>query len=92
MPRLLELYGLYGFTHGWGIVLTVMSPAGATAALHAVPGNPDVIVQAGEGQLTRYLEKRQGGLARLAGDHGIAILAKPEWDAQKAVFGEKIFL
>lgn len=91
MPEILELYGLYGFTHGWGTVLTVMSPAGASAALRAVPGNPDLIVQAGAGQLTRYREKRGGALARLVDAHGIVVLAKPAWDARKTEFAEKIY-
>ena len=91
MPETLELYGLYGFTHGWGTVLTVMSPAGTSAALRAVPGNPDVIVQAGEGQLTRYRERREGALARLVEEYGISVLSKPEWDARKAALAEKIY-
>ena len=87
-----ELFGLYGFTHGWGRMLTVMSPQGASAARRAVPGNDDVIVQSGEGQLTRYQEKRDGALSRLVDAHGIVILTKNEWDARKAKLGNSIYL
>lgn len=92
MPRTLELFGLYGFTHGWARVLTVMSPSGTAAVLHAVPGNEDVAVQSGEGLLTRYHEKHPAALERLAREHGIIILTKSEWDARKAKLGEKIYL
>ena len=92
MPRPLELFGLYGFTHGWARILTVMSPQGASTVLRAVPGNEDVIVQSGDDQLPRYQEKRDGALLSLVNAHGIEILTKTEWDAQKAKLGEKIYL
>lgn len=87
----MELYGLFGQTHGWGKILTVMSPAGATAALAAVEAGEDVAIQAGAGRLTYYQERRPGGLERLISAHGIVVLSKPEWDAKKSQFGEAIF-
>lgn len=69
-----------------------MSPQGASAVLRTVQGNDDVIVQSGDGQLTRYQEKRDGALSRLVDAHGIVILAKTEWDARKAELGESIYL
>jgi hypothetical protein len=87
-----ELFGLYGFTHGWARILTVMSPQGATAVLQVVPGNDDVTVQSDDGQLTRYQEKREGALSRLVDGHGIVILTKNEWDARKAKLGKAIYL
>jgi hypothetical protein len=87
-----ELFGFYGFTHGWARILTVMSPQGASAALHAVPDNDDVAVQSGYGQLTRYQEKREGALERLVAEHGIIVLSRSEWDARKAELGETIYL
>jgi hypothetical protein len=86
-----ELFGLFGFTHGWAKILTVMSPVGATAALRAVPGNSDLIVQFDKGRLTHYQEMRDGALERLIEQHDIKILSKPEWDARKAELGEIIF-
>lgn len=87
----MELYGLYGFTHGGATVLTVMSPAGASAALAAVPATDDVIVLAGDGRLTQYHEKRSGALRRLIACAGIRVLAKREWDAVKARLGGSIY-
>lgn len=87
----MELYGLYGQTHGWGKILTVMSPAGATAALAAVEAGDDVAVQAGAGRLTYYQERRAGGLERLIAAHGIVVLTKAEWDEKKAQLGDAIF-
>ena len=83
----MELYGLIGKTHGWGKVLTVMSPAGRTAALAAVEAGDHVIVQGGPDRLTVYQEKRAGGLDRLITENGITLLTKAEWDAKKAELG-----
>lgn len=87
----MELYGLFGQTHGWAKILTVMSPAGATAALAAVEAGDDVAVQAGAGRLTYYQERRAGGLERLIAAHGIVVLTKTEWDVKKAQLGDAIF-
>lgn len=87
-----ELFGLYGFTHGWARILTVMSPQGASTVLRVAPGNDDAIVQSDDGQLTRYQERREGALSRLVDAHGIVILTKNEWDARKAELGEVIYL
>jgi hypothetical protein len=84
------IYGLFGFTHGGAKVLTVMSPEGASAALRSIAGVEDVIIDAGEGRLTSYLEKRRGALARLIEAHGIIVLNKAEWDAKKAGLGAAV--
>ncbi len=85
----MTIYGLMGFTHGWGTVLTTMSSSGA--ALAAIEAGDDVIVQAGEGQLTQYRAKREGALERLIAEYEIIVLAKPEWDAMKLELGEAIY-
>ncbi len=84
------LYGLYGFTHGWATVLTVMSPSGAAAALRHVEAGDDVTTKAGEGRLTQYSARRDGALEGLIEAHGILVLSKPEWDAKKAELGEAV--
>ena len=86
----LELFGLLGKTHGWGKVLTVMSPAGRSAALAAIDAGDGVIVQAGPDRLTVYQEKRAGGLDRLIAENGITLLTKAEWAAKKAELGKKV--
>ncbi len=91
MSRKIAIYGLMGFTHGWASVLTVMSPDGASAALAAVEAGDDVIVQAGGGRLTQYRAKRSGALEQLIAEHGIIVLARPEWDARKQKLGEGIY-
>lgn len=88
----ITIYGLMGFTHGWASVLTVMSPAGPGAALAAVEAGDDVaLLSAGPGRLTRYMEKREGGLDRLVARHGVAVLSKEDWDARKAELGDAIY-
>lgn len=87
----MTLFGLYGFTHGWAKVLTVMGAAGAAAvAAHIEPG-PDVIATTGEGRLALYQEKREGALAALIARYGITVLDKPQWDAKKAELGEAVW-
>ena len=84
------LYGLYGFTHGWARVLTVMASDGAEAvAAHIDPG-PDVIATTGQGRLPLYQEKREGALAVLVSKYGIEVLEKAEWDAKKAELGRAV--
>lgn len=86
----MTLYGLYGFTHGWTHVLTVMSPEGARAALEHIEPTDDVIVYAGDGRLTQYHEKTDGALERMVSRCGIEILEKDEWDEKKAELGDAI--
>jgi len=87
----MNLYGLLGFTHNGGRTLTVMSPEGASAALAEVAAGPDVVVQAGPGQLTYYSERRRGALQKLIAAHGIVVLDKPAWGTKKAELGPGVF-
>lgn len=91
MSKEVELYGYYVFTHGWGRVLTVMSPAGAAAVLNSVRVDDGVDVKAGEGRLTQFHEKRTGALDRVAEMNNIRIVTKAEWDARKAELGNAIY-
>ena len=85
------IYGLYGFTHGWGRLLTVMSPEGAAAVLERVVTPAHIEVSTGDGKLTQYYEKRQGALARLVERNGILVLEKADWDAKKQALGGQIW-
>ena len=89
----MTIYGLLGYTHGWGKLITVMSPAGETAVRAAIDApEDDLMVVASEGQLTQYHAKREGALERLITAHGIVVLDKPAWDARKAELGEAIWI
>ena len=70
----MKIYGLHGVTHASARVLTVMSPAGARAALAHMGRTPDLIVNAGDGRLTQYLEKRDGAIRGLEVNVGPAVL------------------
>ena len=87
----MKIYGLFGITHGAAHVLTVMSPRGARAALAHMTRTDDLIVNAGEGRLTQYLEKRDGALDRLIDRYEIEILAKDEWDRRKRALAGDIW-
>ena len=81
----MELYGLYVWTHhGWGTVLTVMSPEGADAAFAHIETDVDIIASGGDGSLPRYMGRRSGVLEKLIARYGIRVLDKPAWDAKKA--------
>ena len=88
----MTIFGLLGYTHGWGKLITVMSPAGDTAVRAAITvSGDDLMVMTGEGQLTQYHAKREGTLMRLIAAHGIIMLDKPAWDAKKAELGPGAF-
>ncbi|MDH5557362.1 MAG: hypothetical protein OEZ03_08425 [Alphaproteobacteria bacterium] len=85
------LYGLLGFSHGWARILTVMSPQGIAATIATIQPGEGTRLQADEGTLPQYHERREGALDKLAAEHGIAVLTKPEWDARKQQFGDAIY-
>ncbi len=87
----MRIYGLLGITHGTARVLTVMSPEGARAAREHMTKTDDLIVNAGHGRLTQYLEKRDGALRRLIEYYGVEVLSKPEWDRRKRALGDDIW-
>ncbi len=90
----MEIYGLLGFTHGWGRLITVMGPAGDAAVRAAIAAHEaalaDITVVATAGSLTQYHAKRQGALERLIEAAGITVLSRDQWDARKTALGEAI--
>jgi len=87
----MKIYALPGITHGAARVLTVMSPEGARAAREHMTQTDDLIVNAGDGRLTQYLEKRDGALQRLIDAYGVDVLSKAEWDRRKQALGDSIW-
>ena len=87
----MRIYGLLGITHGTARVLTVMSAQGARAAREHMTKTDDLIVNAGDGRLTQYLEKRNGALQRLIDGYGVEVLSKMEWDRRKQGLGDDIW-
>ncbi len=87
----MRIYGLLGITHGTARVLTVMSPEGARAAREHMTKTDDLIVNAGDGRLTQYQEKRNGALQRLIDGYGVEVLSKMEWDRRKQGLGDDIW-
>ena len=87
----MRIYGLLGITHGTARVLTVMSPEGARAAREHMTKTDDLIVNAGDGRLTQYLEKRDGALQRLIDGYEVEVLSKSEWDRRKRALGDDIW-
>ncbi len=87
----MRIYGLLGITHGTARVLTVMSPEGARAVREHMTKTDDLIVNAGDGRLTQYQEKRNGALQRLIDGYGVEVLSKMEWDRRKQGLGDDIW-
>ena len=87
----MRIYGLLGITHGTARVLTVMSPEGARAAREHMTKTDDLIINAGDGRLTQYHEKRDGALQRLIECYGVGVLSKLEWDRRKQELGDDIW-
>ncbi len=93
----MTIYGLFGFTHGWAKVLTLMSADGAGALrerIAAAGGGflADLTIDTGPGRLVAYLEKRSGAHRKLVAAHGVVVLDKARWDAKKAELGDGILL
>ena len=87
----MELYGLFVFSHhGWSNILRVMSPEGVSAAAAEIETGPDILVEAADGQLPKYMETRKGALEAFIRKHGIQILDHKQWNAKKAEFGERV--
>ena len=87
----MKIYGLLGITHGTARVLTVMSPEGARAAREHMTKTDDLIVNAGDGRLTQYQEKRNGALQRLIDAYDVEVLSKTEWDRRKQGLGDDVW-
>ena len=87
----MTIYGLFGRTHGWGRLLTVMSPHGRAALAAGLTPVEGLEVVAGPGRLTQLHEKRAGALQALIEANGIIVLEKPQWDAKKAELGDRIW-
>jgi len=86
----MKLYGFKTFTHGWQHVLTVLSPDGASKALAYVEHDSDIGVEARDGHLTRYYEKRDGALGRLVEAYSIEVLDRADWDRIKTELGDSV--
>ncbi len=87
----MRINGLLGITHGTARVLTVMSPEGARAARKHMTKTDDLIINAGDGRLTQYQEKRNGALQRLIDAYDVEVLSKTEWDRCKQAFADDIW-
>ena len=85
------LYGLKGFTHGGGYLLTLMSPQGATAVVAGLDLDPAELRLERTGGLPQVHEIADGALDRLVAAHGIVVLDFSAWQARKAELGEAIW-
>jgi hypothetical protein len=87
----MTIYGLLGITHGWGRLLTVMSPEGTAAVGAAVAAGDGIETKAADGRLIQYHEIKAGALQRLIATHGIVVLSKADWDAKKQELGDRVW-
>ena len=87
----MELYGLRGITHGWGRLVTVMSPSGASAVAGHIEAGPDFNTVAVPGQLPQYHQIRDGAIEALVARYGIVMLNPEAWAAKKRELGEAVY-
>ncbi len=87
----MELYGLKGITHGWGRLLTLLSPDGASAVAGHIDAGPDFHVVVEPGRLPQYHQIRDGAIEALVARYGIVLLNPQMWAAKKQELGETIF-
>lgn len=88
----MTLYGLRGITHGWGRLLSVMSPAGVQAVLDTLEVGPDLEIVARPGQPVQVHQVRDGALDELVARHGIVELDQAAWRQRKQAIGRAAVL
>ena len=86
----MTIYGLFGITHGWARVLTLMSAAGDSAVRARVALGDGVEVDHGAGRLTQYHERRNGALDRIVERHDVVVLDNAAWNAKKRELGSAV--
>ncbi len=86
------LYGLRGITHGWGRLLSVMSPQGARAVLDRLEPGPDLKIVAQPGQPVQVHQIRDGALDELVARYGIVELDQAAWAERKQAIGKDAVL
>lgn len=88
----MTLYGLRGITHGWGRLLSVMSPDGAQAVLDALEVGQDLEIVARPGQPVQVHQVRDGALDDLVARYGIVELDQAAWSRRKDAIGKDAVL
>ncbi len=86
----MTIYGLFGITHGWARVLTLMSVDGDGAVRARVGPADGVEVDHGAGRLTQYYERRNGALDRIVERHDVVVLDNAAWNGMKRELGAAI--
>ncbi len=86
----MTIYGLFGITHGWARVLTLMSADGDAAVRARVGPADGVVLDHGAGRLTQYYERRNGALDRIVERHGVVVLDNAAWNGKKRALGAAI--
>ncbi len=86
------LYGLRGITHGWGRLISVMSPSGAQAVLDHLETGPELQVVAQKGQPVQVHQIRDGALDELVARYGIVELDQAAWAERKQTIGKDAVL
>jgi hypothetical protein len=86
----MTIYGLFGITHGWARVLTLMSATGDNAVRARVAADDGIEVDHGAGRLTQYHERRNGALDRIIEHHDVVVLDNAAWNAKKRELGAAI--
>ncbi len=87
------IYGLRGSDHAGGVLMTLMSAAGATAVAARVRAlaDPDLRLEFEPGRLPICREIRAGGFARLVAALEIEVLDFPTWRDTKQALGETVY-
>ncbi len=86
----MTIYGLFGITHAWARVLTLMSAAGDGAVRARVAPGDGVVLDHGAGRLTQYHERRNGALDRIVERYDVVVLDNAAWNAKKRELGAAI--
>ncbi len=86
----MTIYGLFGITHGWARVLTLMSAEGDGAVRARVTTGDGVVLDHGAGRLTQFHERRNGALDRIVERYGVVVLDNAAWNGMKRELGAAV--
>ena len=87
----MKLYGLRGFTHHGGRIITIMCDQGRAAALQAMTQTDGLRVHSAAQTLTQYHEISAGSVDALVQRYDIEVVARERWLALKARFGSEVY-
>jgi hypothetical protein len=79
----MTIYGMRGFTHGWGRTLSLTADTDATSLAARIDCGEDARVEVTDNGIVRLTEARAGGLDRIIQRHDIQVVSRESWQRRR---------